>query len=211
MNDQKTHEGFSFHGQEKSEFVRTATRNHWIALVPIFSVTLLIQLALVGSIVFLFYQADLGWVSDTALVLSLGLVTLIHHYFFARVFKYYLGIMILTNYRIIDFRKTLFLYDDEEMVDLHEIQDISKIQEGLIPNLLNYGDLEITVTTPANPFHFRSLPNPEYYLTQINLAKREYILERKETKEETKEKINEAVFEKRAASRNFKTTNAARP
>jgi hypothetical protein len=75
------------------------------------------------------------------------------------------------------------MQDDKEIIDLHEIQDTKKVQAGIWANLLNYGDVLLTVSSSSlGPTALHDLPNPEYYLNQINAAKRHYIVDRRKQK-----------------------------
>ena len=95
-------------------------------------------------------------------------ITLAQHVFFLRFLNYYLDIVIITNYRIIDLKKSLFIHDEKEIIDLHEIQDTQKMQTGIFPNFLNYGDIKIVVPSMTRAMVLPYMPRPEYYLNQIN-------------------------------------------
>ena len=109
-------------------------------------------------------------------------ITLAQHVFFLRFLNYYLDIVIITNYRIIDLKKSLFIHDEKEIIDLHEIQDTQKMQTGIFPNFMNYGDIKIVVPSMTRAMRLPYMPRPEYYLNHINQCKRLYILERRRQK-----------------------------
>lgn len=173
-----------FQGQQKNEEVKYFTRKHPVILLPFIGIWLVLSGALILVFISLFSAGD---IRDSLLFKSVFLISaiffiILNHFFFLRLLNYYFEIVILTNYRVINMKKTLFIYDDKEIVDLHEIQDIKKHQTGIWPNLLNYGDLLVTVSTTSSSMILRDIPNPEYYFNQINHAKRGYILERRKEK-----------------------------
>jgi len=173
-----------FQGQQKNEEVKYFTRKHPVILLPFIGIWLVLSCALILVFISLFSAGDVSgnlFFKSVFLIATIFFIIL-NHLFFLRLLNYYFEIVILTNYRVINMKKTLFIYDDKEIIDLHEIQDIKKHQAGIWPNLLNYGDLLVTVSTTSSSMVLRDLPNPEYYFNQINLAKRGYILERRKEK-----------------------------
>lgn len=167
-----------FKGQQKNEIVHCFCRKHWIVLLPhllgIFSALaiLLLFISINHS-----YIADLIggplYVAATWFFL-LGL-TYYFHYFFIRIFNYYLQILIITNFRIIHLDQTLYFHRNRDSIDLPEIQDIEIQQNGLLKTLLNYGELIITLSSAHASKTIYCIPNPEYHFRKINKTKREYI------------------------------------
>lgn len=174
----------NFRGQQSLEEVICFWRKHPVVLLRPFLINNGLFLA---SIVGLFYIVSTGVLAEsvTLKIITLGIFTLMtitHHVFFTRLFHYYLDIVIITNYRVIDLRKSVFLQDDKEIIDLHEIQDIKKNQDGILANFLNYGNIKIATASLSTSMTLRSIPRPEYYLNQINQTKRHYILYRRHQK-----------------------------
>lgn len=174
----------NFRGQQRLETVTCFSRKHPIVLLRSFLIMFGMMLAAsVGIYFILTMETEVfsGGLKAMAVLFFVG-ITLTHHLFFLRMFHYFLEIMIITNYRVIDLRKSVFLHDGKEIIDLHEIQDIKKNQDGLLPNLLNYGDIKIATASISTAMTLHTLPRPEYYLNQINQTKRHYILYRRHQK-----------------------------
>ncbi len=177
-----------FRGQQLAEKVLCFCRKHPIVLLRPLLLTTGIMSTLTSAIVLLIRvptNANGGgeeWPLRMLLVGCFLLMTIAHHGFFFRLFQHYLGIVILTNYRVIDLEKSVFIQDDKEMVDLHEIQDIKKRQDGLWANLLDYGDIAITTASTSSSMILHDLPHPDYYLNRINEGKRHYIQDRRNQK-----------------------------
>jgi len=99
---------------------------------------------------------------------------------FLQIINYYFDMVIVTDSRIIVSRKTVFLRNDNDAIDLTKIQDIGVISHGFLCNYLNYGALMITLSTAMPPVYLNYVPNPHYYLERLNRVKREQILKRQE-------------------------------
>ena len=100
--------------------------------------------------------------------------------FFLQIINYYFDVVIVTDNRIIISKKTVFLKNDNDAIDLTKIQDIGVIAHGFLRNYLNYGSLMITLSMAAPPVTLDCVPNPHYYLERMNRVKREQILRRQE-------------------------------
>jgi len=117
----------------------------------------------------------------SAVVAFIG-ITYYFHRFFLRFFAYYLQIMIVTNFRVIQLDQTLFLNRNRDSIDLPEIQDIVIRQSGIFKTILNYGELIITLSSAHSSKTLTCIPNPEYFFRKINKTKREYITSRRVAK-----------------------------
>lgn len=179
-----SNENRNFQGQQKMEGVVCFCRKHPIVLLGPF---LIMTGLLIGASIGIFFILSMPTVGSSFLWKMLlanlfTIMTVTHHVFFLKIFHYFLDIVIITNYRVIDLKKSVFLQDDKEIIDLHEIQDIKKNQDGIFPNFLNYGDIKIATASLSTSMTLRTLPHPEYYLNQINQTKRDYILYRRHQK-----------------------------
>lgn len=74
--------------------------------------------------------------------------------------NYYLDVLVITNKRVIDIEQhTLFKYDVAE-VRFEKIQDIKIAVNGLLPSLLNFGDMTIQTAGEAKEFSLRMVSKP---------------------------------------------------
>ena len=73
---------------------------------------------------------------------------------------YYFDVWIVTNQRIVNIeQKGLFSRVTSEL-KLEKIQDISSDIKGLIPTILNFGDLLVQTAAEETKFKFRNIPDP---------------------------------------------------
>ena len=173
-----------FKGQQRNETVVYFTRKHWIVTVGLLMEAIVIGAVLTALIGLFFISGpeakatlhDYKWVVLAGVVL----LTVWMNYFAIRFLNYFLDIVIVTNFRIINLDKTLYLRNDRDVVDLHEIQDIKKTQRGILPNLLNYGKLVVIVPTMIEPMTLPHVPNPDKFFRKVNNAKRDYIHHRQQ-------------------------------
>lgn len=179
-----------FKGQQRNEELVYYTCKHWIILVP-----LLVELVIVLAIISALVAAGFAIEEKTSFikVVFIGITILAAlwlHNFFTRFLNYFLDIVIITNYRVIKIEKSLYMQDDQNIVDLHEIQDIKKIQHGIISNLLDYGKLVIVTPTMIEPMILDKMPDPERFFRKVNNSKRDYIYARQQQKLKTLENKN---------------------
>lgn len=169
----------NFKGQQPNETVHSFCRKHWVVLIPY-----LMGLAVIVAIIVIsLFSPYLGVLKDFVtepvydLLVSIGIigVTYFHHYFFLRIFDYYLRTFIITDYRVVQLNQTLYFHDSRDSIDLQEIQNLEFHQDGIFKTIFNYGELTITVSSGDEPKTFRHLPHPEYHFRKINKTKRDYI------------------------------------
>lgn len=176
----------NFKGQQKNEVVLCFSRKHWIVLVPHF-IGFGIFLAAVFSFFVFISKQDIEAVMNQAVYrifagLAIIGLTFYLHRFFCIFFNYYLQIFIVTNFRVLQLDQTLYFTKNRDSIDLPEIQDILIEQKGIMKTLLNYGEIQITLSSAHATKTLRSVPNPEYFFRKINKTKREYITSRREDK-----------------------------
>ncbi|MBU1019087.1 MAG: hypothetical protein ABII07_00440 [Patescibacteria group bacterium] len=173
-----------FKGQQRNEQLVYFTRKHWMTLIGVLTYFGLTTAAVAGLLFFVFtadgstkeFLDDAKWGIMAVMIAA----TMWFHYLFIRFTNYFLDIVIITNFRIIRLEKTLYLKNNRDVVDLHEIQDIKKIQHGLIPNILNYGKLIVVVPTMIEPMILPYTPSPDKFFRKVNNAKRDYIHHRQQ-------------------------------
>lgn len=173
----------NFKGQQKNEVVHSFCRKHWIVLIPHLIGFLCIFVFSVLFLLFIPQDALSSIMSPFAYRIIAGIaligITYYFHRFFLRFFAYYLQIMIITNFRVIQLDQTLFFNRNRDSIDLPEIQDIVIKQGGIFKTILNYGELIITLSSAHSSKMLTCVPNPEYFFRKINKTKREYITSRR--------------------------------
>ncbi len=182
-----------FKGQHRSEVVECFCRKHWIVLVKDFLgffifIGLLILTLIYFKPIYNFFVQDSLIINLFAFGL-IGFFTLYIHKFFLRMIQYFLEIVIFTNYRIVVLKKSLYLKDSKDATDLPKVQDIIKHQDGILRNVLSFGDLEITLSSSSTTKILKSIPNPDYHFRKINKVKSEYIKETLKERELRKERL----------------------
>lgn len=169
-----------FKGQQHNETLICFFRHHWIVLIKeflylaIFLLIVIITLSKIGTI-----QDILRGNRELKLLFVTGFLigTIYIHRFFFRMLNHFLNIRIITDLRIIDHQKTLLFKDTMDAIDMYQIQNIECIGEGLLPNLLKYGDIKIYLSAssavrtltyvPNAKFHFRCITRQKEALQQF--------------------------------------------
>jgi len=178
MGDFDSHGGIM-----KYETIQFFFRKHWTHFLKPIIFGLIV--GLFGLFVFLVFGTLITVFQITFLYAFFGFAAIIFsililNIFFLHLFNFYFNVIIVTDIRIVIARKTVFLKNDNDAIDLTKIQDIAVVSHGIFRNYLNYGALVITLSTSAPQVIIPFAPNPHYYLEQLNRVKREHILRRQE-------------------------------
>lgn len=189
-----------FKGQHRGEILQCFCRKHWIVIVKdligiVLFLIILTFLAIYSKPIYQFFHQDSAIL--TLLAFSVvGLITFYIQKFFLRMIRYFLEIVIITNYRIVTLNKSLYLKDSKDAIDLAKIQDIKKSQHGILKRVFNFGELTITLSATSTTKTLPFMPNPDYHFRKINTLKREYIRGRL-GKRETHKQIIPNVIQKK--------------
>lgn len=145
-----------FPGKDYDEVFILFFRQHWVRLVPRvlrigFEVALVAAAAWVTFVGFDLADAStdrlIGAVLTFAfLVTQFELLVVFYHYF--------LRVTIFSDKKVHRIRKTLLLIDDHRSIDIAMLQDIRKVQHGLLQTLLGYGSLILEAQESQLRLHF---------------------------------------------------------
>jgi len=165
-----------FKGQQANEEIICFFRKHWIASLP--HIGLWALLTFIESVFILSFGKISGIVGGNVLVglMYVGvavLMTIYLHKVFLRLFAYFLNVVVFTDSRVIVHTKTLFLQDSHEVLDVTKIQDVKKIQDGILKNLLHYGELTITLAADKASRLLPSVPNVNFHFRCLSRIKRD--------------------------------------
>lgn len=170
-----------FKGQLKYEHFEFFFRKHWVKYIQpiLFSLPvgllILVILLLSGRLTLLVeYEVVRSIYVHFTIITSIGFFIIAS----LQVINYYFDMVIVTDSRILVIRKTCFLKNNSDAIDLTKIQDIAVESRGIFCNYLKYGKLIITLSTSAPPITITYVPDPHYYLEWTNRVKREHILKR---------------------------------
>jgi uncharacterized membrane protein YdbT with pleckstrin-like domain len=101
--------------------------------------------------------------------------------FFILWLDYYLDVWIVTNERIINIEQHGFFSRKVSELKLTKIQDVTSEIIGVIPSLLNYGNIYVQTAGEKERFTFHQIPDPNYVKNRIvQLQEKERLAEEKE-------------------------------
>ncbi|MBI4231854.1 hypothetical protein HY605_01365 [Candidatus Peregrinibacteria bacterium] len=172
--DQPDNKDRYFKGQQSDEELICFFRHHWITLLreflyfAIFIFAIILTLSNMTAIKELLQgNREIKMLFLTGFIMT----TLYMHRFFIKMLNYFVNIAIVTDIRLIDHQKTLFFKDTMDAIDLAQIQNIEKYQEGIFPSLLGYGDIKIFLNASAAVKTFYGLPNAKFHFRCMNRQK----------------------------------------
>jgi len=171
-----------FKGQQAQEEVICFFRKHWITALPTFiGLFVFIFVEIIFFINFHFFRNLFIYNTSMSLLLVgvMMLATAHFHKVFMRLFKHFMVVVIFTNSRVIEYKKSLFVHDSQEILDLIKIQDVKKSQEGVIRNFLKYGDLKITLSSSEASKLITFVPNVNFHLRCLGRIRRDAFLQGK--------------------------------
>ncbi len=145
----------SFPGEQEGEQVIYMGVFHWIHLVPFF-------FKVSAAIIVLVLVNHFGLLDDVTsqsrFFLNSSAAVLFLHVVCFRLYNYFLKVMLITNYRLIDIRHTVFLKREREVIPMNNIQDIRYQQNGIFSRLFNYGDLIVLGSSSDVKYLFHHVP-----------------------------------------------------
>lgn len=145
----------AFPGEQEGEEVVYMGVFHWMVLMPfVLKIGLAIAL-LVGVNVFdLFGEVE----TSVRFLFNTTLVTVLIHIVCFRMYNYFLKVMMITNYRLIEIRHSVFLKREREVIPMGNIQDIRYQQTGIFQRLFKYGDLIVLGSSSDVKYQFHYVP-----------------------------------------------------
>ena len=75
--------------------------------------------------------------------------------------RYFLNAWVLTNERIVDIKQRGYFSREVSSVLLNRVQDVTTDVRGVLPSLLNIGDINVKSAGAVDKFHMRGIPKPE--------------------------------------------------
>lgn len=154
---------YHFQGQHENESVLRIIHRHWFNIVIHLGMVLLLSLFLIGSISFLpalFPEALTKENTPFFLFAQNTILLFIWLYSFLVWIDYYFDVWIITNERIVNIeQKGLFTRRISEL-RFSRIQDVTSSVNGLIPTILNFGDVYVQTAAEEERFIFRQVADP---------------------------------------------------
>ncbi len=185
---------YHFQGQRESERVLRVVHRHWFDIATHFFVIILFVAMLFGSLSltpFLYPDALGAEMSRFILFIQNSLILLVWLYAFLVWIDYFFDVWIITNERVINIeQKGLFVRAVSEL-KFSRIQDVTSEVSGMIPTILNFGDVKVQTASEEDYFLFRRVPDP-YHVKDL-------IMERLRT--ERDDEINRIVEASRSGKK----------
>ena len=75
--------------------------------------------------------------------------------------RYFLNAWVLTNERIVDIKQRGYFSREVSSILLNRVQDVTTDVRGVLPSLLNIGDINVQSAGAVDKFHMHGIPQPE--------------------------------------------------
>lgn len=152
-----------FQGQHENELVLRIIHRHWFNIAIHLLMVFLLSFFLIGSVMslpILFPEAltEENW--PFFLFVQNTILLFIWLYSFLVWIDYYFDVWIVTNERIVNIeQKGLFTRRISEL-RFSRIQDVTASVNGLVPTVLNFGDVHVQTAAEEERFTFRQVGDP---------------------------------------------------
>lgn len=152
-----------FPGQQEDEKIFLIIRQHWFVFFRKFLGWLIfLAILIIGDRLVKFYLSDFlkpPYVNIVNLVELVYLMFLLLGLFILWII-YYLNIQIVTNERVVDITQKSLLNHTISELHLNRIQDVTAEVHGLLPTMLDYGNVYLQTAAETERFTFQDVPNP---------------------------------------------------
>lgn len=89
------------------------------------------------------------------------------HSFFVLLLQWLISNIIVTNKRIISIQYLPFAIDDINHIPIEKINEIKKIKHGILKNILNYGEVHISIAENPNEITLSYIAKPSKFANLI--------------------------------------------
>lgn len=160
---------YHFQGQRENEVILAVIHRHWFDIVTHFILIILFTGLILGSLFVLpAFSSSSGILTNTTVLLFLQNTFLLFLWMYAFLvwIDYYFDVWIITNERVINIeQKGLFVRTVSEL-KFSRIQDVTSEVRGMLPTILNFGDVKVQTASEEDCFLFRQVPDP-YHVKDV--------------------------------------------
>ncbi len=159
-----------FKGQLENEEVIAHFRQHWVVIIAqiiymLLMMSLLTLMFFNGKSIANFIHAHP--LSTPFFFTGYVIFAAFFHKTFITILNHFVNVVLITDRRIIHYKKTLFFQNIVETIDMAQIQDIQHDLSGIMPNILKYGKIHIIIASTISTKTFKYVPNGKYYFRTI--------------------------------------------
>ncbi len=156
---------------EANEHVILIARRHWFKpVLETMALLFSLLIPLMFSSVFVALLSDvseLGNVTILSIILMISWLFIVWHMVFVIWTNHYLDVVVITNLHIIDIEQVGLWHRNISTLNLEKIQDVSSDTDGIISNILDYGDLEIQTAGSLTNFIIKKVESPDLIRQKI--------------------------------------------
>ena len=162
MPENYTFSRFHFQGQHENEQILQVIHRHWFNILMHLGLVTILSIILLGSVSALpILFSDLtDDIAPFLIFIENTILLFIWLYGFLVWIDYYFDVWIITNERIVNIeQKGLFTRHISEL-RFSRVQDVTSSVNGLIPTMLNFGDVSVQTAAEEERFLFRQVGDP---------------------------------------------------
>lgn len=159
---------------EKNEHIIIEVRRHWLVFVTEISVVIILAIVPLFAVPF-FKDIETGSepiIGAQSLFLFFYAAWLLIMWLVGIILwtNYFLDVWVITSKKIMDIDQGGLFKRKESFLYLDKIQDVTIRTSGLLPTLLNYGNIVVQTAGFGGEFLITGIPNPKFLYQKINEA-----------------------------------------
>lgn len=147
-------------------------RGHWIVMLKHVG-SLIIGWSLFGVLLWFAFlvRSTSSGMAMVLVIIATGVLMAAHHILFIRVFEWILSNVFITNQLIIDLHYLSFSEDDVAYIEVSKINEVEKRKHGIWRNILNYGEVVLSVAGMSTNPTFQYVSHPSSAVALIEELK----------------------------------------
>jgi len=154
---------FHFQGQHENEEILMVIHRHWFNIVVHLGTIIALSVFLLGGVSFLpALFPEMSTLQNSLFFVFIQNTLLLFLWLFGFLvwIDYYFDVWIVTNERIVNIeQKGLFTRQISEL-RFSRVQDVTASVDGLIPTILNFGNVTVQTAAEEERFVFRQVADP---------------------------------------------------
>ncbi len=159
-----------FPGQHENEEIIFFFQKHWVELIYPVGRFLVEQFLIFMVLLFMYFRGqNLLHTLEGRIMTVVVIVSVMFTVFtlWIRLFNFFLRLIIITEYRLVDVKHQLFITNDENVIDFTSVQDVRAETHGFFNNIIKCGTLTFVFAGTNEPKVFHNVMHPHKISARI--------------------------------------------
>lgn len=161
---------------DPGEEIVLRVNRYWADLISVFVSGAFITIAAIfGVYVYARFADQLPFIPPViVMALAAIMLTVVGLMLASAVYVYQRNYLLVTNYHLIKVQQSGLFARQTAELGLGNIEDVKGMRRGILPTMLNYGDIEVQTAGASENFIFRTVHQPQQLADNLMEYKREF-------------------------------------